>query len=87
MGIPTELQVHLFEQFTSAGRQGTQGESTTGLGLYIARQIVEQHQGKLWLESEENKGTTFFIELPAKPWAGMRYLSLYGHGLYFQPLF
>ncbi len=67
MGIPTELQAHLFEQFTSAGREGTQGESTTGLGLYIARQIVEQHQGKIWLESEENKGTTFFVEVSAKP--------------------
>ncbi len=67
MGIPQALQAHLFEQFTNAGREGTQGESTTGLGLYIAHQIVAQHQGTIWLESEENKGTTFFIELPAKP--------------------
>lgn len=35
-----------------------------GLGLYIARSIITTMGGKLWFESEENKGTTFFVELP-----------------------
>ena len=62
IGIPKHLQPHLFEKFTKANRRGTQGESTTGLGLHIVNQIVEMHKGKIWLESEENQGTTFFIE-------------------------
>ncbi|QDA61622.1 cell wall metabolism sensor histidine kinase WalK [Hymenobacter jejuensis] len=37
---------------------------TTGLGLFIARQIVELHGGHIWLESREQAGTTFFVELP-----------------------
>jgi two-component system sensor histidine kinase VicK len=49
--------------FTKAGREGTQGETTSGLGLYIVRQIVEMHGGRIWMESKENAGTTFFIEL------------------------
>jgi len=49
--------------FTKAGRAGTQGEMTTGLGLYIVKQIVEMHGGRIWVESRENAGTSFFIEL------------------------
>jgi two-component system sensor histidine kinase VicK len=63
VGIPQPLQSSIFQKFTQAGRQGTEGEETTGLGLYIVKQIVELHRGKIWFESEENKGTTFFIEL------------------------
>ncbi|MGV3502587.1 MAG: ATP-binding protein [Adhaeribacter sp.] len=63
IGIPKHLQESIFQKFTRANRVGTQGEPTTGLGLYIVKQIVEKHQGKIWLESKENAGTTFFIEL------------------------
>jgi two-component system sensor histidine kinase VicK len=64
VGIPESLQSSVFQKFTKAGRQGTEGEETTGLGLYIVKQIVELHKGKIYFESEENKGTSFFIELP-----------------------
>ncbi|MGA0560286.1 tetratricopeptide repeat-containing sensor histidine kinase [Larkinella sp. VNQ87] len=64
IGIPKQLKDKVFDLFTEAGREGTSGEKTFGLGLAISRQIVEAHEGKLWFESKENQGTTFFIELP-----------------------
>ena len=63
IGIPSELHEHLFDKFNPARRTGLQGEATTGLGLFIARQIVELHGGRIWFESHEKQGTTFFIEL------------------------
>ncbi|GAB3845322.1 hypothetical protein GCM10028822_03610 [Hymenobacter terrigena] len=39
------------------------GEAATGLGLFITRQIVQLHRGKLWVESQEGTGTCFFVEL------------------------
>jgi two-component system, OmpR family, sensor histidine kinase VicK len=64
IGIPEQLQATIFNKFTKAGRTGTEGEPTTGLGLYIVKQIIDKHQGKIWVESQENVGTTFFIEIP-----------------------
>jgi two-component system sensor histidine kinase VicK len=63
LGIPAELQPRVFDKFTSASRPGLYGDTTTGLGLFITKQIVEMHQGEIWLESTENEGTTFYIEL------------------------
>jgi two-component system sensor histidine kinase VicK len=63
IGIPAHLQPTLFNMFTKAGREGTQGEATTGLGLYIVKQIVEMHEGTIRVESQENVGTSFFIQL------------------------
>jgi two-component system sensor histidine kinase VicK len=63
VGIPEPLQSSIFQKFTKASRQGTEGEETTGLGLYIVKQIIDLHRGKIYFESEENKGTSFFIEL------------------------
>jgi two-component system sensor histidine kinase VicK len=63
IGIPGKLHAHLFDKFNPTRRAGLQGETTTGLGLFIARQIVELHGGCIWLESREQEGTTFFIEL------------------------
>jgi two-component system sensor histidine kinase VicK len=64
IGIPGKLHAQLFDKFNPTRRAGLQGETTTGLGLFIARQIVELHGGAVWLESREQEGTTFFIELP-----------------------
>ncbi|WP_062544851.1 PAS domain-containing sensor histidine kinase [Rufibacter tibetensis] len=63
IGIPEKLKSTVFDKFTNANRQGTEGESTTGLGLFIVKQIVNLHQGRIWMESQENVGTSFFIEL------------------------
>jgi two-component system sensor histidine kinase VicK len=63
LGIPAKLQPHVFDKFSAASRPGLYGDTTTGLGLFITKQIVEMHEGEIWLESVENEGTTFYIEL------------------------
>ena len=63
IGIPPELQPQMFDMFTGAGREGTEGETTTGLGLYIVKQIVDMHKGTIRVESSEHTGTSFIIEL------------------------
>ncbi|RRB00904.1 ATP-binding protein [Larkinella rosea] len=64
IGIPAELKDKVFSPYSEAKRTGTSGEKTFGLGLSISRQIIEAHDGKLWFESQENQGTTFYIEFP-----------------------
>lgn len=63
IGIPKNKQPFLFEKFSSARRAGTRGEKSTGLGMFIVKEIIDKHSGKLTFESEENKGTIFYIEL------------------------
>jgi len=64
IGIPKDEQSKIFEKFyrTSNAKQTKTGG--TGLGLNIAKAIIEKFYGKIWFESEENKGTTFYISLP-----------------------
>jgi len=65
VGIPKEVLPKLFEKFVRADDAGKTNISGTGLGLYVAKQIVEGLGGKIWAESEgKNKGSTFFIEFP-----------------------
>lgn len=64
VGIPQELQPFIFDKFTKARRLGVHGEPTTGLGLSIIKAIVEWHNGHIWFESAEGKGTSFYIEIP-----------------------
>jgi len=64
IGIPENMKDKVFNMFTNAKRPGTIGEKSFGLGLSISKQIIEKHNGKIWFESEVNKGTTFFISLP-----------------------
>lgn len=64
IGIPAKYHDNLFEKFNKARRPGLKGEPSTGLGMSIIKTIVEWHNGKIWFESEEDKGTTFYIELP-----------------------
>jgi signal transduction histidine kinase len=63
IGIPKPLQPIIFEKFTQAKRRGTNNEKSTGLGMYITKQLITQHNGKIWVESKKNQGTTFFIKL------------------------
>ena len=64
VGIPAHLQPFLFDKFTKARRPGLKGQPTTGLGMSIVKRIVEWHNGKIWFESEESKGSTFYIQMP-----------------------
>lgn len=64
IGIPDRLKPLIFDKFTSARRKGNQGEVPVGLGMHLIRHMVEQLEGKIWFESEEGKGTTFYVELP-----------------------
>ncbi|WP_026464936.1 PAS domain-containing sensor histidine kinase [Adhaeribacter aquaticus] len=64
IGIPADLQPHIFEKFTPARRPGIRGEEPVGLGLSIVKNMVELHHGSIWVTSEEGQGTTFFVEIP-----------------------
>jgi len=64
IGIPDEMKDKVFNMFTDAKRTGTIGEKSFGLGLSICKQIIEKHNGKIWFESEQGKGTTFYVRLP-----------------------
>lgn len=64
IGIPEQYHKTLFDKFTDARRPGLNGEPTTGLGMSIIKTIIDWHQGRIWFDSTENKGTTFFISLP-----------------------
>lgn len=62
IGIPKIQQSIIFDKFTKAKRPGTFGEKPHGLGLSIVHQIVELHNAKIWLESEVDQGTVFYVE-------------------------
>lgn len=63
-GIPAHEQSALFEPFSKLSPRPTNGESSTGLGLSIVKELVLLHNGKVGLDSEENNGCTFWVELP-----------------------
>jgi two-component system, OmpR family, sensor histidine kinase VicK len=67
IGIPAKLQPMLFEKFTKARRSGLRGERTIGLGMSVIKTLVTLHEGHVWFESEEGKGSTFYVELPLVP--------------------
>lgn len=62
-GIPPEEVPRLFQRYfrTDAGRERREG---LGLGLYVTRTLVEAHGGRVWVESEVGKGSTFSFSLP-----------------------
>ena len=64
VGIAPGDQVRLFEKFYRVKRRDTMDIRGTGLGLAIVRSIVERHGGKVWVDSELDRGSTFYISLP-----------------------
>lgn len=63
-GIPKEQQQKIFQKLFRADNARSIDPDGTGLGLYIAKSVIEQSGGKIWFESEENKGSTFYISIP-----------------------
>ncbi len=66
MGIPEEEKKHIFQKFFRAKNANKRKTRGSGLGLYVVKSIVEKAGGKIWFESEEGKGTSFFVTLPIK---------------------
>lgn len=64
IGIPLVQQIHIFEKLFRADNAKLIDSDGSGLGLYIAKEVVEHSGGKIWFISEEGKGTTFFIQYP-----------------------
>jgi signal transduction histidine kinase len=64
IGIPLEQQARLFARFSRASNASAHGITGTGLGLFLCRELIERHGGRIWLESEEGKGSTFSFILP-----------------------
>ena len=65
-GIPVEEQTKLFNYFQKTSVQPTSGETSSGLGLAIAKKIIVEHKGTIGVISELNKGANFYFELPLK---------------------
>jgi signal transduction histidine kinase len=63
-GIPPEVRPRLFQSFERHGVYKSGGKRSVGLGLMIARRIVEAHRGRIWYETEEGVGSTFGFDLP-----------------------
>jgi len=64
IGIPEKYQGVLFDKFTDASRTGLQGEPSIGMGMYVIKNIIEWHSGKVWVESKEGEGTTVYFTIP-----------------------
>jgi signal transduction histidine kinase len=64
IGIEPAMIKNLFEKYTTAGREGTAGEVSTGLGLYIVKHIINTHKGTIEVDSMVGKGTEFTIKIP-----------------------
>jgi two-component system phosphate regulon sensor histidine kinase PhoR len=64
MGIPKEHLSKMFQRFHRVDNRDTREIGGTGIGLFLVKALVEQHHGRIWLDSEYGKGTTFFFTLP-----------------------
>lgn len=67
LGIPQKALGHVFDRFYRVDKARSRQQGGSGLGLAIAKEVVELHHGKIWANSIENKGSTFFISLPFEP--------------------
>jgi PAS domain S-box-containing protein len=66
-GIPVGEQERIFDKFYRLDPDQRRGIGGTGLGLYICRELIRSMHGRIWVDSEPGKGTTFAFELPAEP--------------------
>lgn len=70
LGIPQKAVPHVFDRFYRVDKARSREQGGTGLGLAISKEVVELHNGKIWVNSIENKGSTFFISLPYEEMIG-----------------
>ncbi len=63
-GIPDEEQLHIFDRFYQVGDALTRHHNGLGLGLAVAKAVVELHHGRIWVESKRDEGSTFHFSLP-----------------------
>jgi two-component system phosphate regulon sensor histidine kinase PhoR len=66
IGIPPEDLPRLFEKFYRGKQREARAQPGSGLGLAIVHSIAESHRGKVWVESEIGKGSTFYLQIPLK---------------------
>jgi signal transduction histidine kinase len=66
IGMSSTMVEDLFRLDVQTNRKGTDGEPSTGLGLLLCKDFIEKHGGKIWVESEEGKGSTFRFTLPVQ---------------------
>src|SRR5262249_6791246 len=64
LGIPAGEERRIFEKFYRLDPDMTRGIGGTGLGLYICRELVRRVDGRIWVESPDGHGSTFFVEVP-----------------------
>jgi len=64
IGMSQPIIENLFKFDVNTNRKGTKGEPSIGLGLILCKEFVEKHGGKIWVESEEGEGSTFYFSLP-----------------------
>ncbi len=67
IGIPLHERAQVFRRFARASNAQAYGIRGAGLGLYLCRELVEAHGGRIWLEPVEGQGSTFFVALPLSP--------------------
>ncbi|MBI9071815.1 MAG: tetratricopeptide repeat-containing sensor histidine kinase [Melioribacteraceae bacterium] len=64
IGLNEDMISSLFKIDEKTSRLGTEGEKSTGLGLILCKEYIDRHHGKIWAESNENKGSTFYFTIP-----------------------
>ncbi|MFT8609509.1 MAG: cell wall metabolism sensor histidine kinase WalK [Liquorilactobacillus nagelii] len=64
LGIPKKDIGHIFDRFFRVDKARSRAQGGTGLGLAISKEVIEMHGGRIWVDSIENKGSTFYISLP-----------------------
>ena len=67
IGIPEDKLDKIFERFERVDNRDTREAGGTGIGLYLVKHLVEAHGGRIWVESEVGKGSTFTFQLPVSP--------------------